>query len=89
MVRARPLYGLGYGFESRHSNFTPLVELVDTLVLGTSPKGLRVRVSQGVQRGYRIAAIAFDCKSNTIRFRRFESFYPHNRYYSSVGRAEV
>jgi hypothetical protein len=26
------------------------VELVDTLVLGTSPKGLRVRVSYGVQR---------------------------------------
>jgi hypothetical protein len=31
---------------------TPLVELVDTLVLGTSPKGLRVRVSYGVLNGY-------------------------------------
>lgn len=29
---------------------TPLVELVDTLVLDTSPKGLRVRVSYGVQK---------------------------------------
>ena len=29
--------------------YTPLVELVDTLVLGTSAKALRVRVSYGVQ----------------------------------------
>ena len=31
-----------------YATHTPLVELVDTLVLGTSPKGLRVRVSYGV-----------------------------------------
>ena len=28
--------------------------------------------------GYRIAAIAADCKSALIRVHRFESYYPHN-----------
>ena len=45
MVRARPLYGLGYGFESRHSNFDSVAQLVEQYtfnvwVLGSNPNGI-------------------------------------------------
>ena len=41
---------------------------------------MRVRVSPWSHKmGYRIAAIAGDCKSPLFRVRRFESVYPNNK----------
>ena len=76
MVRARPLYGLGYGFESRHSNFDFVAQLVEHRtfnagVMGSNPIGITKCL-------YRIVAIAADCKSATFRFRWFESICRHN-----------
>ena len=67
--------------------------MVDTLVLGTNVERREssnlslvtdmVRTIQCVKigsakLGYRIVAIAADCKSALIRVRWFESIYPHN-----------
>ena len=55
MVRARPLYGLGYGFESRHSNFDFVAQLVEQYtfnvwVLGSNPNGITICPSVGIGR---------------------------------------
>ena len=55
MVRARPLYGLGYGFESRHSNFDFVAQLVEHRtfnagVMGSNPIGITFCPSVGIGR---------------------------------------
>ena len=74
----------------------------DTLVLGTSVERREssnlslvtdmVRTRQCVKigsakLGYSLVAMTGDCKSPLFRVRRFESVYPNNRTYSSVGQS--